>query len=226
MRYCRRVCAASRTAIILAVPWLVLVAAGPLAAEWQSMGNVTPGAPEGNQISFRSPRGLVNISVLAPDLVRVRITSGASFGPDYSWAVIKPLADWPRTTVEFTTQDDDRIIRTSELEVRVRLRPFGLAFYDRAGHLISKDDDTHPTSWDGARVREWKSMPPDEHYFGLGEKAGPLDRRDHTYVMWNTDVYGLGCEFRSALRGCSVLHGPARWPSLRHLLRQHLSLIL
>lgn len=33
-------------------------------------------------------------------------------------------------------------------------------------------------------------MPADEHYFGLGEKAGPLDRRGHAYVMWNTDAYG------------------------------------
>ena len=32
-------------------------------------------------------------------------------------------------------------------------------------------------------------MPLDEHYFGLGDKTGPLDRRNHSYVMWNTDAY-------------------------------------
>lgn len=35
-------------------------------------------------------------------------------------------------------------------------------------------------------------MPPDEHYFGLGEKAGPLDRRGRSFVMWNTDAFGWG----------------------------------
>jgi alpha-glucosidase len=164
----------------------------PPAAEWQSIGTVTPGTPEENQISFRSPRSLVSISVLAPDLVRVRITSGSSFGPDYSWAVIKPLADWPKATMEFATQGNGRVIRIAELEVRVRLKPFGVAFYDHEDRLISKDDDAHPVAWDGARVRNWRSMPPDGHYLGLGEKAGPLDRRHHTYVMWNTDVYGWG----------------------------------
>ncbi|HXJ92265.1 MAG TPA: glycoside hydrolase family 31 protein [Terriglobia bacterium] len=195
MRDFRQVRTAIRVMMLLAALGIMLAAATPLAAEWQSLGAVTQGALDGNQISFRSPRGLVNISVLAPDLVRVRITSGNSFGPDYSWAVIKPLADWPKATVDFSTQGPDgneRVIRTAELEVHVRLKPFGVAFYDHEGHLISKDDDAHTTAWDGARLRDWRSMPPDEHYFGLGEKAGPLDRRDHTYVMWNTDVYGWG----------------------------------
>ncbi|HEY6290624.1 MAG TPA: glycoside hydrolase family 31 protein [Terriglobia bacterium] len=183
------------TAVLLAVT-LVVAASGALAAEWQPLGAVTPGAPHGNQITFRGAHGLANISVLAPDLVRVRVVSGASFGPDYSWAVIKPFGDWPKTTVDIQAPGskggNDRIIRTSELEVRVHSDPFGVAFYDRDGHLISKDDDARPTAWEGARVRTWKSMPADEHYFGLGEKAGPLDRRGQTYVMWNTDAYGWG----------------------------------
>ena len=34
-------------------------------------------------------------------------------------------------------------------------------------------------------------MRPEEHYFGLGDKPGPLDRRDHAYSFWNTDSYGF-----------------------------------
>jgi alpha-glucosidase len=171
----------------------VLFAAAPLAAEWQSVGALRPGATEGDKITFRGPHGSASISVLAPDVVRVRMTSGTAFGPDYSYAVIKPLADWPKTAVDFESDGpsgDDRVLRTSEIEVRVHTNPFRVAFYDRAAHLIS--DDAQPAAWDGARVRAWKAMPQDEHYFGLGEKAGPLDRRGHTYVMWNTDAYGWG----------------------------------
>jgi alpha-glucosidase len=32
-------------------------------------------------------------------------------------------------------------------------------------------------------------MPADEHYFGLGDKTGPIDRRGHAFSMWNTDSY-------------------------------------
>ena len=52
------------------------------------------------------------------------------------------------------------IIRTSEIEVRVQLSPFRLAFYDLSGRLIAKDADSRGMSWEGARVRCWKWMPP------------------------------------------------------------------
>ena len=32
-------------------------------------------------------------------------------------------------------------------------------------------------------------MPLDEHYFGLGDKTGPLDRRNEAFTIWNTDAY-------------------------------------
>jgi len=178
-----------------AVPLLMLAWAAPLAAEWQSIGALTPGTPEGAAITFGGPQGVASITVLAPGVVRVRIARGRAFGPDESWAVIKPSADWPKTSVDFEAagpNGGDRVIRTSDLEVRVHSNPFEVAFYDRQGRLLSKDDDARPTAWDGQRVRAWKTMPPDEQYFGLGEKAGPLDRRGHTYSMWNTDVYGWG----------------------------------
>ena len=72
----------------------------------------------------------------------------------------------------------------------MQLSPFRISFYDRAGHLISQDSEG--MAWDGDRVRCWKSMPADEHYFGLGEKGDDLDKRGNAYVMWNTDAYGWG----------------------------------
>ena len=33
-----------------------------------------------------------------------------------------------------------------------------------------------------------KAMPADEHYFGLGDKAGTFDRRNQAYTLWNTDI--------------------------------------
>ena len=32
-------------------------------------------------------------------------------------------------------------------------------------------------------------MPLDEHFFGLGDKTGPLDRRNEAFTLWNTDAY-------------------------------------
>jgi alpha-glucosidase len=158
-------------------------------ADWQSLGALTASEPRGNQITFSSRQARVIVTVLAPDLVRVRMIPGPSPAPDYSYAVVK--TDWPKVSVEFSGDKGTRLIRTTQLEVRARLSPFRLAFYDRSGQLISKDADTRGMSWDGPRVRCWKAMPEDEHYYGLGEKGTPLDKRGRSYVMWNQDPAGF-----------------------------------
>ena len=155
-------------------------------AEWHHLGKMTAGAPQGNQITFRNPESTVVVTVLAPDLVRVRMVPGSVLPPDYSWAVAK--TDWPQPSLEFSGSGGTRVIRTSELEVRINLQPFRIAFYNNEGELIAQD--ARGMAWDGARVRAWKSMPPGEQYYGLGEKAGPVAKRGHSYVMWNTDPAG------------------------------------
>lgn len=170
--------------------FLAIVPAQPLAAEWKSLGNMAATPGQANVMVFRDHENTVTLTVLAPDLIRVRVTKGSSPGPDFSYAVIK--TDWPATKVDFAADETTRYIRTAEIEVRVQLAPFRIAFYDREGRLISKDSTGMGMAQDGDRVRCWKSMPPDEHYFGLGEKSDTLDKRGHAYVMWNTDVYGWG----------------------------------
>ncbi len=145
--------------------------------------------PRGNQETFSNRQTTVVVSVLAADLIRVRMVHETSLPPDHSYAVAK--TNWPGVPVEFSGDKAVRIIRTPDVEVRAQLSPFRLAFYDRKGNLISKDADTRGVSWDGPRVRCWKWMPEDEHYFGLGEKSTPLDKRGRSYVMWNQDPAGF-----------------------------------
>jgi alpha-glucosidase len=165
----------------------LLLYTSPLAAQWHSIGNLEPQPPQATSIAFQAAEARVTVNVLAPDLVRVRMTRGVPL-PDYSYAVVKTA--WEPAHLEVRRDGNASIIRTSEIEIHAQHHPFRLAFYDRTGRLISKDDDRLGMGWNGSEVRCWKWMPPDEHYFGLGEKAGPLDRRGHAYVMWNTDAYG------------------------------------
>ncbi|TAM82258.1 MAG: DUF4968 domain-containing protein [Acidobacteria bacterium] len=159
-------------------------------AEWHSIGKVTAAQVEGNRITFLAQHAVIQVSVLAPDIVRTRIAQGSSFGADDSWAVVKK--QWPAVHVEARHDSHEEVLRTGRLVIRVQLSPFRLSFEDPAGRLISKDSDDLGVAWNGKQVRCWKHMPEDEHYFGLGENAGPLDKRGHAYVMWNTDAYGWG----------------------------------
>jgi alpha-glucosidase len=168
---------------------LLLLLAPASVAEWQDIGSLTAAPPQGSQITFSSRQATVVVTVLAPDLVRVRMVPGTSLSPDHSYAVAK--TDWTKVPVEFAGDNQTRIIRTTELEVRAHLSPFRLAFYDRDGKLISKDADTRGINWDGRSIRCWKLMPEDEHYYGLGEKSTPLDKRGRSYVEWNQDPAGF-----------------------------------
>jgi alpha-glucosidase len=155
-------------------------------AEWQGVGAMTAQPPQGNQIVLTSRTATAAVTVLAPDAVRVRIARGAKLEPDYSWAVTKTT--WPAADVKYSGDKQMRIIRTSEIEVHIQLSPFLVSFYDLGGKPIV--EDARDAAWDGERVRAWKSMPADEHYYGLGEKTGPLDKRGRSFVNWNSDPAG------------------------------------
>ncbi len=159
-------------------------------AEWHSVGKVVDTQVQGNNITFHTAHAIVRVSVLAPDIVRVRMRPGSSLGPDYSWAVVKK--HWPAVHLEFSRGPNLRVIRTGKLEIHAQIAPFRLAFYDSAGRLISKDSDDLGMGWSGKQVRCWKHMPSDEQYFGLGENSGRLDLRGRSYIMWNTDHPGWG----------------------------------
>jgi alpha-glucosidase len=175
---------------LLHVLVLATVATATAQAEWHSVGKVTGSQVEGSRITFHTEHAVVQVWVLAPGIVRVRMAQGSSFGPDYSWAVMKK--QWPAVHVEVSHSANLEVIKTGKLEIHAQLSPFRLSFDDATGKLISKDSDDLGMAWDGKQVRCWKQMPEDEHYFGLGENAGPLDKRGHAYVMWNTDAYGWG----------------------------------
>src|ERR1019366_10575517 len=170
----------------LKTAFVIMLVLASSKAEWHHLGKMTAGAPQGNQITFRNPESTVVVTVLAPDLVRVRMVPGSVLPHDYSWAVAK--TDWPQPSLEFSGSGGTRVIRTSELEVRINLQPFRIAFYNNEGELIAQD--ARGMAWDGARGRGWKSMQPGEQYYGRGEKAGPVAKRGHSYVMWNTDPAG------------------------------------
>ena len=156
-------------------------------AQWQQIGSVRNVRRDRNRFTFDCTNGSAQVEVLASDLVRVRAGRNLRQMPDFSWSIAKTA--WPEVRTDGLRQGDYYKIHSDDVEVRARLNPFRLAFYDHAGHLLSKDDDSLGIEWNGHRIRNWKTMATGESYFGLGEKVGRLDRRGRSFVMWNTDAY-------------------------------------
>src|ERR1035437_5477545 len=91
-------------------------------AAWEEVGGMTAALPKGNQATFHNSRATAIVTVLASDLVRIRLVRGTTPGPDYSWAVIK--TDWPQVHSQISGDQGEVSIRTSEIEVRIQLNPF------------------------------------------------------------------------------------------------------
>ncbi|MGF7028910.1 MULTISPECIES: glycoside hydrolase family 31 protein [Sphingobacterium] len=78
-------------------------------------------------------------------------------------------------------------IFTGKLRVRLNKNPMQLLIYDKWQKLVFSDYKSLGHSTSGTKTVAHKVLRPDEQFFGLGEKTGPLNRRGRSYKMWNSD---------------------------------------
>jgi alpha-glucosidase len=153
------------------------------------LDRVTASRATPNGIEIRSGNAVLQISALRDDVLRVRIGASGQLPEDASWAVL-PSA---RTaTVKVTAESSNSSVgfTTAKLRVTVRRDPLELTVTDLEGHIIAQDLPGRPVEYHNSSFRVYRKSPVDEHYFGLGDKPGPLDRRNEAFSNWNTDAFG------------------------------------
>ena len=187
--------------------YLLLFVATPAAAQditaLQPIGSVISYARTENTISFVcSDNSQVRLTILAPDLIRVRAAFGKPIpAKDHSWAIAKD--DWttPRWNISETTSAVT--VSTDEVEVVVSRSPLLIEFRDARTHQLINADE-RPMAHDakgqlagmmfdpkaGTFIAVSKKLGFDEHFYGLGEKAARLDKRRGFFVNWNSDTPG------------------------------------
>jgi alpha-glucosidase len=156
---------------------------------WQHIGAVQHIEKLKNGVQVTAGRAKVAITAFRDGVIRVRVAPQGVFPKDFSWAVIEPpeppavKVDDGKTEVRVTAGNTVVVVNKSPLLIR---------FADAAGNVLLADEPSLPAAWDGTRVRVWKKMPEGESYYGLGDKPGPMDRRNRAFTMWNSDVFGWG----------------------------------
>jgi alpha-glucosidase len=133
---------------------------------------------------------ILQLTVLAPDLVRVRtVFAGQTPDPDHSWAIAR--TDWAPAPWQLREEAETITLTTAELEVVVRRDPVRVEFHDAQTHRVINADD-RPAARDPrtGRIAAAKRLGFDEHFYGLGEKAARLDKRRGFFTMWNSDTPG------------------------------------
>jgi alpha-glucosidase len=143
--------------------------------------------PDG--IELTAGRAKVRITLFHHGVARVRAAFDGNFPKDTSWAVIES----PEPP-QFKIDDTKTEVRLSSpsLHVVVKKSPLLVSFTDASGNTLLADVPSLPMAWNGSRIRNWKMLPPDENYYGLGDKTGPISRRNRSFINWNTDEFGFG----------------------------------
>jgi alpha-glucosidase len=176
---------AVRTGIATLALALAALAAAPLHAQQARSAGPEPAAiaplPDGMEIRQGSLR--IRVLALSDDILRVTMAPGGALPEDASWAV---PADVRARRVRVQAGPAGFATRA----LRVAVEDGRLVVSDLAGKPISADA-LDPVKLDGHAFTLRKQMPQAEHYYGLGDKTGGLDRRGKSFVDWNTDAYGF-----------------------------------
>jgi alpha-glucosidase len=184
-------CTQRRVARVVLAVWLLLP--GVAAAQWSSIGDVAAPRREGNTLTFRNRQAVIQVSAVAPEIVRIRVAPGPTLGRDHSYAVVSREFGDPGATI--ATGPHETIVTTRALRITLHHRPFRIAIADAAGEALYEEDAAMGTAISGGAMRVFTRLRPDEQIYGLGEKSGKLNRRGkmqggYSYTMWNSDTYG------------------------------------
>jgi alpha-glucosidase len=133
----------------------------------------------------------VTIEISAPraDIVRIR-AGNAALPEDASWAVSREVRS-QRVPLEVVTSGDHILLRTPALAVTLDRATLAVTVTDLQGRVLLADAPGKALDFANGGFRLRKAMPLDAHFFGLGDKTGPLDRRGGAYTLWNTDQFGF-----------------------------------
>lgn len=147
----------------------------------QKPGKLLAATQIGRGACFRFENAELEILFLAPDLARL------SWGPGRSpLPYAQAGADWP--PVEAVLKETDQGWTLASKNLRLDVGPDGIVrFLDGQGVILRTDLPPERTGDGWIQASELAS---EEHIYGLGEQASPLNRRGASYRMWNSDPGG------------------------------------
>jgi alpha-glucosidase len=136
----------------------------------------------------------ISVTVVSPRIVRVSFAKSAS--PTISY--VAPRA-WTPPSFDLTDGASVRLA-TGDLRVEVQPDPFRLTFADASGAWVLREatDDGMRLERGGngaVRVRASFSFQGEQHFYGLGQGGGRLDRLGQTRQLWNSHLgHGPGSD--------------------------------
>lgn len=162
----------------------------PNLGAWTGLADVTGLAQNGNQFTFTMSSGPAPLlTFLTPGIFRFRFNPAASYGSDYSVAVVQQ--DFGSVAVTMQDAGTKYLLDTGTIRVEITKAPFSLAVY-RGGQLIHADTPSYNVVYIPGQqvVANFKQYPANARYYGFGEKAGSsLAKNDFDMTFFNYDNF-------------------------------------
>lgn len=159
---------------------------------WSRLGVVQSIQRHDRGVHFECGDPCLAITVLAPNLIRVRMAPTGEFMPRRSWAVTLDDAEWPVVPFEVRETESAVEIETEQMRVCIhRHQPCGIVCFDKAGRPFAQDADMG-MGWRMGATAAWKQIETDEHFYGFGERTGLLDKLSERKTNWTVDALDYG----------------------------------
>ncbi len=139
-----------------------------------------------NGIEFTAGNVTGRIVAIRDDIVRVRMDLGGRFSDDASWAVLGAARN-ASFAVEPQDTADSIGFRTEALQIAVQRGTARLVVSDSKGRVVLADAEDWPATFQNGGFTVFKTIGDGEHFYGLGDKTGPLARDNQAFTLWNTD---------------------------------------
>lgn len=156
-------------------------------SSYAQAGPVKSIKPSKNGMEVQAGSLYLRLTAISTTAFRVRYSQTGKFSENSSFAVIAEPQD---VDVQRRDTPQQVVVSTGQVSAAIDRATGILTFIDNSGKTISQDQPGFPVEFHASAFRVYKSMPIDEHYFGLGDKAAPIDHRGQTFTMWNTDAPG------------------------------------
>ena len=143
---------------------------------------------QGNEVIFGCEDGAkISLKFLDSRNIKFWFSPDGSFKRNNkSFAVVNEEFD-PTFEIDVNESASNFEVFTGDLRVMVQKSPLKVQVFDKYQRLVMSDYNAEAYVTDGTEVETRKVLRDEEQFFGLGEKAGPLNRRGHSYTMWNSD---------------------------------------
>ncbi len=154
---------------------------------WITLGAVQGVTRDERRLDFDCGGSRIVISILASNMLRIRVAPTGELQPRRSWAAAKDDAEWQIVPFEVRDTAETVEIETEQLRVVVERSTARVLCFDTQGRPFAHDSATG-ARWRRTRTEGSKRIEADEHFYGFGERTRLLDHRSEQLTNWTVDA--------------------------------------